>query len=418
MSDAVPGAANTTDGAGTQLGRYQILRRLAIGGMAEIFLARATGAEDFQKLVVCKRILPQFAADVAFRRMFLDEAKLSARLHHPHIVQVFDLGQQDEQYFFVLEYVPGRSLQEVLQRARDRSVAIEIEVGLCVALGLCAGLHHAHEQRDEHGQPLGIVHRDVSPSNVLVARDGTVKIVDFGIAKAASSSTVTRDAFVKGKVGYMAPEQCTSGNVDRRSDVFAIAVVLYELTTGTRLFTGDSDWAVMHQIADHDAPPPSQRRPDYPPALEAILLRALSRDPQDRHATALELQLDLENFAREARLSPSPVEVARLMTTLFAEELARDEQDARALSAPLPAAKPRRPRALPIAAGLLAGLAALWTVAGRVAIATRTRAADYDSFHDAVVSARLWTVVAVATGSLAVGVAIAGLRLRRRKALQ
>jgi serine/threonine protein kinase len=380
-----------------KLGRYRIVRRLAVGGMAEIFLARLSGPGDFEKTVVLKRLLPQFAADRTFVQMFHDEARLSARLQHPNVAQVFDIDRDGEQQFLVLEYVPGRSVQDALQRARERSERLELDAALGIALGMCAGLHHAHEQRGPDGRPLGIVHRDVSPSNVIVSYDGAVKVVDFGIAKAASSSTVTRDAFVKGKVAYMAPEQCTGGQVDRRSDVFAIGVVLFELTTGTRLYTADSDWAVMRQITDDDAPAATTRNPDLPPALGAILARALSRDPSLRHATALELQLDLENFARESQLSPSGVEIARLMAQLFpGERDAPPEGSAAGLEAPT-----RRPRRAALAVSLTGAVALACGILGHATTRDAPEAPTYQAFAERIARSRALYAASATAGVLA-----------------
>lgn len=301
----------------TRLGRYQIVRRLALGGMAELFLARAAGVQGFEKQVVIKRVLPQLATEPEFVDMFLDEARLAAGLHHPNIAQVFDIGREGGSYFFAMEYVPGRDLHQILRALRGRGERLSPEHAVAIALAVCAGLHHAHEATDAGGRPLGIVHRDVSPSNVVVTFDGAVKLLDFGIAEAASHRAVTRAGLLKGKMAYMSPEQCKGAAVDRRSDVFCVGILLYEMTTGTPLYAGDSDYAILHQIADMDAPRPSSRRPDYPPELEAIVLRALARNPARRYRTAEELQLDLENYAREHKLVLSPIELGRTMRELF-----------------------------------------------------------------------------------------------------
>jgi serine/threonine protein kinase len=299
-----------------RLGRYELVQRLAIGGMAEIFLARAVGIEGFEKLLVVKSILGQHAADEEFVRMFVDEARLAATLHHPNIVQVFDIGRDRNQHFFSMEYVHGADLREILKVAQPRG-GVPLEHAINIALSTAAGLHYAHEKMDRDGRHLGIVHRDVSPSNVLVSFDGGIKVVDFGIAKAASHRAATRTGIIKGKVSCMSPEQCRGETLDRRSDIFAIGILLYELTTGTRPFHGDNEYAVLRQIVDEDAPAPSAYRRDYPPALEAIVLRALRRNRDERYATAQDLQIDLENFARDHNLVISSVELARYMEELF-----------------------------------------------------------------------------------------------------
>jgi hypothetical protein len=305
--------------------------------MAEIFLARAVGIEGFEKLVVCKCILPQRAADADFVRMFVDEARLAATLHHPNIVQVFDIGCEHGLHFFTMEYVQGADVREILQAAGPRG-GVPLEQAVAIALGVASGLHHAHEKTDGEGQPVGIVHRDISPSNVLVSFDGGVKIVDFGIAKAAAQGAHTQTGTTKGKVSCMSPEQCRGEAVDRRTDVFALGVLLYELTTGVRPFQGDTEYAIIRQIVDEDAASPTVHRPDYPPALAAIVSRALHRARDQRYATAQELQIDLEAFAQQQGLATSSVELARYMHTLFEGKRPRriDEVSERFLHQGLP----------------------------------------------------------------------------------
>jgi serine/threonine protein kinase len=323
----VSNAGETVDGrsdqlvlaAGVRLGKYELLRRLAVGGMAEIFLARAVGIEGFEKLVVLKSILGQHAGDEQFVRMFLDEARLAATFHHPNVAQVFDIGRVGQQHFFTMEYIEGQDLRQVLAAARQRSEGLPLEHAIAIVIGASAGLHYAHERTGPDGQPLRIVHRDVSPSNVLVSYDGCVKVVDFGIAKASTHKAATRTGFIKGKVLCMSPEQCRGETLDRRSDIFALGILLYELTVSKRPFEGENDYAILHQIVDKDVIPPSAHRPDYPPALETIVLRALKRDREERYATAQELQIDLETFARENDLVVSPIELGRFMNELFAD---------------------------------------------------------------------------------------------------
>ena len=300
-----------------RLGKYQLLRRLAVGGMAEIYLARSTGIEGFQKLLVLKRILPQHAANEDFISMFLNEARLAATLHHPNIAQTYDMGVEDGNYYFTMEYVHGEDMRNVLRSAARAQKRLPLDHSLSIIMGTCAGLHHAHEQVGPDGEPLGLVHRDVSPSNILVTFDGTVKVVDFGIAKATTGRVETRVGTLKGKIAYMSPEQCRGERLDRRSDVFAIGILLYEFTTGTRLFKGENEFAILTQIVNDDAPAPSTRRADYPPALEAIVMKALRRNREQRYASAQELQLELEEFTREQRLRTSPVSVAGYMKELF-----------------------------------------------------------------------------------------------------
>jgi serine/threonine protein kinase len=299
---------------GARFGRYTLLKPLAVGGMAEIYLARAEGIGQFQKQVVLKRILPQFAQHDEFVEMFLHEARLAAGLQHPNIVHVFDIGQVDGDYFFTMEYVHGHDLRSVLKTARQRNERIPIQHVLAFISEAAAGLHNAHEQNDEDGQPLAIVHRDVSPSNIMVSFDGAVKVADFGIAKARSQTIETRAGTLKGKISYMSPEQCRGDRLDRRSDVFALGIVLHELATGQKLFSAESEAAVIRRIIDEDAP----RLPDdLAPGLADIAARALARDRDVRYATAQDLQLALEGLAREHRLDGSSVGRAQYLRSLF-----------------------------------------------------------------------------------------------------
>jgi serine/threonine protein kinase len=304
---------------GTRFGRYELIRRLAIGGMAELYLARSSGIEGFEKIVVLKRILPQHAENDDFVRMFLDEARLTATIHHANVASVYDIGRCDDGLFFTMEYVHGEDVRTIAQALGRRGRGLPLEHSLAIAIGAASGLHAAHTRTGADGRPLGIVHRDVSPSNLLVSYDGGVKIIDFGIAKASARSTETRAGTLKGKIAYMSPEQCLGEKLDRRSDVFSLGVVFYELTTGARLFPVDNEYAAMRQIVDQDAPPPSTRRPGYPPELEAIVMRALRRDRSQRYGSAEELQLALEGFVRARGIPASTVQLGYFMRDLFPE---------------------------------------------------------------------------------------------------
>jgi serine/threonine protein kinase len=306
---------------GDKLGKFDLIRQIAVGGMAELYLARTMGIEGFEKLVVVKRILPQYVENPSFVNMFLNEARLSATLHHPNITQVYDIGVEEGDYFFSMEYVHGEDLGRLNVTAQENGVPISLDCALTLVAGLCAGLHYAHEKAGPDGTPLNVVHRDVSPSNVLVSYDGAVKLVDFGIARAGSQPAKTMGG-LKGKISYMSPEQCKGKvTLDRRSDVFSIGSILYELTTGQLPFTDETEYGVLNQIVTNDAPPPSSIVPSYPPQLEAILMKALARDPDKRYATALELQGQIEDYAHESRLRVSPLVLARLMSTLFPARL-------------------------------------------------------------------------------------------------
>jgi eukaryotic-like serine/threonine-protein kinase len=313
---------------GDQLGRFRLVRHLATGGMAEVYLARAGGIEGFEKLVVIKRILPQFSDDDEFVTMFLDEARLAAHLHHPNIVQVFDIGEQVGSYYYAMEFVQGHDVYEILRTARRFHRPLPLGCAVQIVVGMCRGLHYAHDKTDDSGRSLGIVHRDVSPSNVLVTFDGCTKVLDFGIAKASSSQTITRAGTLKGKISYMSPEQCRGEPLDRRSDVFAIGILLFEMTTGTRLFQGESELATLSKIANQDAPAPSERRADYPLQLQAIVLRALHRDRDQRYQSARDLQRDLELFVRDQRLAASQLDLADYLAELFTPDELQPPADA------------------------------------------------------------------------------------------
>jgi len=300
-----------------RLGRYEILRPLARGGMAELFLARNLGIQGFEKLVVVKRILPEMSRDAEYMEMFLEEARLAAGLHHSNIVQVYDIGEDDEAPFFAMEYLHGEDVRQILRAAQLEGTRVPVEHALSIVIGVAAGLHHAHEMRDADGRPLGIVHRDVSPHNVAVTFDGGVKLLDFGVAKTRRKTSATRHGTLKGKLGYMSPEQCRGDELDRRSDVFAVAILLWELLAGRRLYGGRSDFGVMKSIVETDAPRPSLVWHDCPPDLEAIVMRGLRREREARHQTAEELQLALEAFARERRLPVSNAGLGHYVRDLF-----------------------------------------------------------------------------------------------------
>lgn len=317
-----PEARPATDPARTEdlprLGNYELLRRLGQGGMAEVHLARAAGMEGFQKLVVLKRILPHLAADPEFVRMFLAEGRLAAFLDHPNIVHIFDIGTASSDYYLAMEFVYGENLRTILRAARTRGEPVPIEHAVTIGIGVALGLHDAHEAVGFDGTPLHLVHRDVSPTNILVSYDGAVKVADFGIAKVAARTDVTQAGVRKGKVPFMSPEQCLAAPLDRRSDVFSLGIVLYEATTMQRLFDGDNEFVIMNQIMNGMVPPPSTRRPGYPMALERIVMKALARDRHNRYASTAEVAADLEQFAFEHKLRATQASLGAYMHQVFA----------------------------------------------------------------------------------------------------
>jgi serine/threonine protein kinase len=304
--------------AGAASNRYEILARLATGGMAELYLARATTADGAVNHVVLKRVLPSRAHDPNFVTMFIDEARLAAQLHHPNIAQVFDIGRLGSSYFFTMEYVHGENARAVLQREYGLRRKVPIGHAITIAVGAATGLHHAHEALGMDRKPLGVVHRDVSPANIMISFDGAVKLVDFGVAKAAVRFHETRSGTIKGKIAYLSPEQCTGNKpVDRRSDVFSLGIVLYELLTVERLFRRDSDFATMAAIVTDDVPPPSSIRRDVPPGLDAVVMTALSKNPDERYPSAGVMVDALEHAARTAGIALSVGGLGRYLRELF-----------------------------------------------------------------------------------------------------
>lgn len=298
---------------GTRLGRYTVVRRIGSGGMAELYLGRLDGPDGFCKPVALKLMHPHLSDDRHFARMFLTEARIAARLDHPAIVQVLDVGEFGGEYFMALEYVHGKDLRRVL--ADGKGTPMPRGAALRVVLEVGRALHYAHHLRDPGGRALGIVHRDVSPSNVLLSFQGLVKLADFGVAKIAEHHNVTQSGALKGKLGYMSPEQCQQEHVDARSDVFSLGVVLYEATTGRRAFRADQPVTVMNRVIDGDWVPPVRFVPDYPPALHEILARALEVDVEKRWPSAEALGEALEQFASASGLDVRP----EVLTAFLAE---------------------------------------------------------------------------------------------------
>ncbi len=308
-------------------GKYELVSKLAAGGMAEIYLARTKSIQGFEKYLVIKKILRNRASDPEFIRMFLDEARVAATLDHPNIVQIYDVGSVDEEYFIAMEYLRGKNLIEIVRGGAKLGYSKPPLEHVCSALSaVCAGLHYAHEKRDMQGRPLEIVHRDITPQNIVINFDGAVKVVDFGIAKAATREVETLAGTLKGKIGYMSPEQCRGLAVDRRSDVFAIGIILYELTTGKRLYHERSDFETLKKIIEGPVPSPREILPFYPAALNTIVVRCLQKNPEDRYQSARELHADLDAFARDNQLVTGTVPLSQYMERIFADELASQKE--------------------------------------------------------------------------------------------
>jgi serine/threonine-protein kinase len=403
------------DGLPSRFGKYTLIRKLATGGMAELFLAIQKSVAGFEKLLVIKRILPSMNQDRAFIEMLLHEARIAATLSHPNIVQIFDVGQHDNQYFIAMEHVHGEDLRSIVRQMKKRGVLeFPLEHALAIVLGMCAGLSYAHEKRELDGSALNIVHRDISPQNVVVTFTGDVKIVDFGIAKSDTRiGEQTKSGKLKGKVPYMSPEQARGEDLDGRSDVFATGVMLFELTTGKRLFKGASEYETLRLICEREYPRPSDVRSDDPPDLEPIVMKALAKDANQRYQSARELQADLETFVRRHQIAVSHIALNQFMQGLFEDKLAAQKEALlqgkqladiiemqHAMTAPdandvdasgrhasstqsMPAAAHTVTQASPLrssrglAVGLVAGVLALASVAGGVGyVAVKRRSAD------------------------------------------
>jgi serine/threonine-protein kinase len=308
--------------AGATIGQYVLQRQLAVGGMAEIWLATTQGPAGFQKDVVIKRILPQFATDATFVEMFLDEARLAASLSHPHIVSIFNLGRDGDSYFIAMEFIDGYDLSRLLVRAKTRGLSIPAHIAVRIVADACAGLDYAHNFVDREGNRVGLVHRDISPHNLLISRNGVVKLVDFGVAKAASSVHKTQTGMVKGKLAYLSPEQIHAKVLDGRSDIFAMGIVLYELLTGERPFGGESELLAISAILNEPHQPMSNFRTDLPAGLDEIVATALAKKAQDRFQSAAEMERALEQWLKAQQQLVTQRDLADYLTALFSERQA------------------------------------------------------------------------------------------------
>jgi serine/threonine protein kinase len=321
--------ARSTEGLPRQFGRYTLIRKRATGGMAELFVALQK-SQGFEKVVVVKRILPALSAlgdRAALAGMLMHEARVMAALSHSNVAQIFDAGSVDGAPFIAMEHVHGEDVRSIVRQMKKRAVVeFPIEHALSIVLGVCAGLAHTHDRRGLDGAPLGIVHRDISPQNVLVTFAGEVKIVDFGIAiSSAMPDEEPAAGRPKGKLPYMSPEQARGEPIDGRSDVFSAGIMLFELTTGRRLFKAPSDRETLDLLLARDYPRPSDVMAGYPPELEAVVVRALAKDRDERWANAREMQAALEEFIRIERVPVSAVALSHLMRSLFEAELAAEE---------------------------------------------------------------------------------------------
>jgi eukaryotic-like serine/threonine-protein kinase len=316
-------------GPGDVLGRYELLLPVAAGGMAMVWAARLKGSRGFQKIVAVKTMLPKLSEDPQFERMFLDEASLASRIHHPNVVEVLDLGEISGVLFIAMEWLDGVPLNQVMKAAKS-AAGIPVPVAIHILTHAAEGLHAAHELKDDEGAYIGLVHRDVSPQNILVGHDGFTKMVDFGLAKAtALGDGATRAGQLKGKISYMAPEQIRGDPLDRRADVFALGVVLYAVTTGKHPFRRESEGATLFAISAPEPAPAPSRFMSYPSELEAVLMKAIAKDPDKRYGSALEFARALEQTLPEAERVHGGERVATFIKGLLG---AQHEQQKAALN--------------------------------------------------------------------------------------
>jgi serine/threonine protein kinase len=306
-------------------GKYLLLDRINVGGMAEVFLAKPLQDPGAPHLAI-KRILPTMVEDSEFLTMFLDEARISVQLNHPNIVQIHELGRHEDSFYIAMDYLFGKDLRQLLDRHRADGHAMAIPQAVFVAMQVCEGLEYAHRKKDAKGADLHIVHRDITPQNILLSYRGEVKVIDFGIAKAANRIQHTQAGILKGKFGYMSPEQVRGMDIDHRSDLFAVGVTLFEMLTGERLFAADSDFSTLERVRTAQVPSPRELNAAIPDELERILLKALAREPADRHVSCGELGKELSEFMRRSGFSYSSAQLGQVLRESFAEDLAREEQ--------------------------------------------------------------------------------------------
>lgn len=307
-------------------GGYKILKKIATGGMAEVFLAKRVGVKGFEKLLAIKRILPQFSADDEFISMFIDEAKLAADLTHRNIVQIYDFGNQQDSYYIAMEYVFGKDLKSILKKSIEKQKRIPITQCAYIITEAARGLEYAHNLKDHFGNPLQIIHRDISPQNILISYEGEVMLADFGIAKAASKSTVTRAGVLKGKILYMSPEQAWGRPMDKRSDLYSLGVVLYETVTYRKILDADSEFSMLEKVRNAQVEFPPEVFEKVPKSLFHIMKKALEKNPGERYQTAHEMRLDLESYLLTTRETLSEKALSDYLKQLFQEEIEEEKK--------------------------------------------------------------------------------------------
>ena len=307
-------------------GEYKILKKVATGGMAEVFLAKRVGMKGFEKLLAIKRILPQFSENEEFIAMFIDEAKLAAQLNHRNIVQIYDFGNQQGSYYIAMEYVFGKDLRTILKKSRDKHQRLPLTQCAYIITEAARGLEFAHNLEDHHGNPLNIIHRDISPQNIFISYEGDVKIADFGIAKAASKSTETRAGVLKGKILYMSPEQAWGKTIDRRSDLYSLGVLFYEMVADRKIVEADSEFSMLEKVRNAEVDFPPEIFEKIPNRLSYIIKKTLEKDPGNRYQTAHEIRVDLENYLLTAKETLSEKTISGYLKDLFRDEIKEERK--------------------------------------------------------------------------------------------
>ncbi|MEE2961563.1 MAG: serine/threonine-protein kinase [Myxococcota bacterium] len=309
-----------------KFGNYLLLDRVNVGGMAEIFRAKSFGLQGFEKILAIKRILPNMAEDDEFINMFVDEARIAVQLNHPNIVQIYELGMYREQYYIAMEYVSGRDLRQILDNFRGSERKLPLSVAAYIIIRICEGLDYAHSKEDGKGRPLNVIHRDVSPQNILVGYSGEVKITDFGIAKAEDRVSKTQAGVLKGKFSYMSPEQVRGHELDHRADIFSVGILLYEMITGERLFMGASDFAILEKVRNAEVSTPREYCPDMPEELEGVIMKALAGERDERYQTVGELGEAMEMFLIEERSIFNSKKLSQFMQLEYEQEMTAERE--------------------------------------------------------------------------------------------
>ncbi len=307
-------------------GEYKILKKIATGGMAEVFLAKRVGVKGFEKLLAIKRILPQFSENEEFISMFIDEAKLAAQLNHRNIVQIYDFGNQQGSYYIAMEYVFGKDLRTILKKSKEKKKKLPLAELAYIIKEAARGLEYAHDAKDPYGNPLHIIHRDVSPQNIFISYEGDVKIADFGIAKAASKSTETRAGVLKGKILYMSPEQAWGKMIDRRSALYSLGVLFYEMVTDRKIVEADSEFSMLEKVRNAEVEFPPEIFGNLPQPLFSVMKKALEREPSNRYKSAYEMRLDLENYLLSIKETLSEKKISDYLKDLFEDEIEEERK--------------------------------------------------------------------------------------------